>query len=454
MKRIVKSISGDMALWAAGVGALAGFLIPFLIGIVLGLPRDRVLSPVFIALSVLSGLVLGVFNSIVLRAVVGSFLRRMRGNMEGVRSNLSSFSAGGDVGCPPEVCRLETIPAGPLGAVAGEFNELADDLRGLISLERTTGDFLEKLKAATNLENIAATVLTSIRERFGGEAGCLFGVEKGKFVLLKNWNMAIDLERLDAGFLYRTLAEGEVLIFDGVENKSLPPDIGFGARQARYMAIIPFRFQAIPVGVGVLLSQAPFRGNFRDLQGRNFIGQATPFLLNGLLLKRQELLTAVDELTGSLNRRFGMKRLTEEFDRSSRQALPLSVAMVDIDDFQKINEVYGRQAGDGVLRTLAQLIGQNTRSSDFIMRYGGEEFLVTVPGASAQDCYKVMERVRVLAENIKVSSGAHELRFTFSGGVSSFPAAGVCDFRTLIQAAEDALDKAKREGKNRLVVGV
>ncbi|HDS16038.1 MAG TPA: GGDEF domain-containing protein [Proteobacteria bacterium] len=169
-------------------------------------------------------------------------------------------------------------------------------------------------------------------------------------------------------------------------------------------------------------------------------------------MKKLETLAAIDELTGLLNRRYGMKRLYEEFEGSHRHQQILSVAMFDIDDFKQINDVYGHQAGDQVLREFADIIKEEIRVSEFALRYGGEEFMVVTPGASSNNCHRIMERLRRKVESLEVKFQKHNLKFTFSAGVAAYPEGMISNQPLLIQAADAALYQAKRQGKNKVVI--
>jgi diguanylate cyclase (GGDEF)-like protein len=137
---------------------------------------------------------------------------------------------------------------------------------------------------------------------------------------------------------------------------------------------------------------------------------------------------------------------------STRHSIPLAVAMIDIDHFKKTNDTYGHQAGDFILRTLSESIRQNIRLSDFIVRYGGEEFIVAAPGASTMDCHKFMERIRTQVAALNVQYGSYDLKLTFSGGIAGFPSGSIRDVHALIQVADEALYKAKEQGRNTLVI--
>ena len=345
------------------------------------------------------------------------------------------------------------ISADAVGDLAVEFNGFIDSIRAFMEVEHITASFLEKLKTSVRVDEIGGIVIEAFADYFGGNGGCVLGLERGKFVVLRNWNTLIDLEKIDQDYFFRIMTGGAVQVFNDIAEQDIHLNIGIGELKPKHMAFIPLRYQVHEVGVAVLLARSSFKKDFETLESRNFINQATPFLYNGMLMKRMEILAAIDELTGVLNRRFGMKRLNEEFDRSRRHSLPLSIAMIDIDNFKKINDTYGHPAGDFILKTLADLFVRNLRVSDFAVRFGGEEFFVAVPGASAVDCFNLMERIRNQAATLKVQYGSYALGFTFSGGISSFPSAKVDDANALIQMADDALYKAKEAGKNRLIIG-
>jgi diguanylate cyclase (GGDEF)-like protein len=165
----------------------------------------------------------------------------------------------------------------------------------------------------------------------------------------------------------------------------------------------------------------------------------------------EELATEVhvDVLTGSGNRRAGEARLSEEFALASRLQLPLSVCLIDVDHFKDVNDSYGHPHGDEVLRRVARLIGEALRASDYVARFGGEEFLVVLPGAEPPTARAVAERIRTHVAD------AHWERppvLTISAGVASRSSTTTSP-EHLLQQADKALYRAKAGGRNRVESG-
>jgi diguanylate cyclase (GGDEF)-like protein len=158
-----------------------------------------------------------------------------------------------------------------------------------------------------------------------------------------------------------------------------------------------------------------------------------------------------DSLTGLLNHTSFKERLRAEVARAKRQDKPLSVALLDIDFFKKVNDTYGHPAGDRVIKNLARLLKQRLRGADVIGRYGGEEFAVTLPDTSLENANRILDNIRVSFEAIVQHAGAKTFQTTLSAGVSQSPPCG--DAEELIQLADEALYEAKHAGRNRVCAG-
>lgn len=159
----------------------------------------------------------------------------------------------------------------------------------------------------------------------------------------------------------------------------------------------------------------------------------------------------VDPLTGLLNRRVLPYILRDVLELSLYTETPFSIAMVDIDNFKKINDTYGHLFGDKVLKEVAKIIKKNLRRSDYAFRYGGEEFLILMPSTELKDAVRILEKIRKEVENTPICWQGKEIRVTISVGVCSDVYNGLKSPEEYIKCADEKLYLAKRTGKNRVV---
>jgi diguanylate cyclase (GGDEF)-like protein len=162
-------------------------------------------------------------------------------------------------------------------------------------------------------------------------------------------------------------------------------------------------------------------------------------------------LATTDGLTGVYNRGHIEQRLAEMFDHSARLQEPLSCVMFDIDHFKSVNDSYGHQVGDAVLRQFADLILAIARDIDKVGRYGGEEFMVLLPGTVLDSAVTFAERARLEVEQHLFRIHGTTVRRTVSCGVAGWPHPGIEHREHLVRAADDALYVAKALGRNRVV---
>ncbi len=146
-----------------------------------------------------------------------------------------------------------------------------------------------------------------------------------------------------------------------------------------------------------------------------------------------------------------MERLKEEFSRSVRTNTPVGVMMLDLDHFKNVNDTYGHIVGDKVLINFASLVQKFIRKEDTLVRYGGEEFLIILPGADFSAIKVVGEKVRRVIEESSVKHGEQEVKVTVSIGGSSSPETECESFEQLVNNADDNLYEAKDTGRNKVV---
>ncbi|HEY5085765.1 MAG TPA: diguanylate cyclase [Gemmatimonadaceae bacterium] len=201
--------------------------------------------------------------------------------------------------------------------------------------------------------------------------------------------------------------------------------------------------------------------NFRELDARVKSLLRIQSLQSSLQQRDKELssanaqllvMSSTDVLTGVANRRSLEERLHEMWEHSQRLHEPLSLVMCDIDHFKRVNDEYGHQVGDTVLQQFAKLLYTEAREIDKLGRYGGEEFVLLLPGTVLDAAVTFAERIRECVEKREFTYGeGQSLHRTMSCGVASWPGPLVTDQEALIRAADEALYVAKETGRNRVV---
>ncbi len=161
-------------------------------------------------------------------------------------------------------------------------------------------------------------------------------------------------------------------------------------------------------------------------------------------------LSNTDPLTRLNNRRFLMKALEKELQRSERSQKPLALIMIDIDHFKSINDTYGHQQGDCVLQALADQMKTQLRDYDIAARFGGEEFALVLPETELAKALQVAERLREAATQVRCPDEGTEMALTISLGVAAFPMPKIRTIDDLIREADRALYLAKEKGRNRV----
>jgi diguanylate cyclase (GGDEF)-like protein len=170
------------------------------------------------------------------------------------------------------------------------------------------------------------------------------------------------------------------------------------------------------------------------------------------LQKRLQELSLTDGLTSLRNRMAFDEQLPAAFAHARRYDRPLSLALIDVDRFKPINDTYGHDTGDAVLRGVAELIASGSRLTDFVARVGGEEFGVLLPETALFDGLQFAEKLRASLSAATIRVGEAEHQVTVSIGLASIPHSQMRDAGELFRAADQALYRAKHNGRNRVEI--
>ncbi|MCD6577398.1 MAG: sensor domain-containing diguanylate cyclase [Anaerolineaceae bacterium] len=451
---VKRSVLRNLLLSMLAFGLFVGLIFPPFAKTILN--TDKAYSPIFISLCVVAGLLVGIFNFFIFRILVSRELNLIQKGMRHVHENIADVEVL-EENCISE-CTLDITSADIIGDISISFNSMTHEVFKRLELDGESQILNSKLMHSTELENVADTILSRMAAVMGAKAGLLYGGKLEKMQLLSDFGVDKTDEIINIltdrfGPIEKALKTGNILSYsqlDGWEwfSQSTP----LGSFRPGSILLIPLMTKQQSVGLVVLACgiQRPSPQQKKTLETlRSF---AAPYLDNSILHKRITELAAIDDLTNILNRRFGMRRLKEEYSRASRHGVPISAVMFDIDHFKNFNDTFGHNAGDAVLKMVASTLQENLRAEDMVCRYGGEEFLMGIAGAGMNDSALITERIRRAVETNHIRWGNKQLSVTISSGVATYPVvrASICE--ELITAADKALYAAKEFGRNQVTV--
>ena len=321
------------------------------------------------------------------------------------------------------------------------------DLEALARLAAALGDETDPAKAA-------AVLVTSVADAFSFHRVLLVRLEEHRASVLAATHDD-DGDVLDQA--WDRLAEESLLLRAHRERRTLLVSrLGAADRwldtvlpDARNLVVVPLVADGSPIGTMVATRR---RRAGERIEGRvvrmteQFAAHGALALRNAMLLKEMQRLAETDGLTRIANRRTFERALDAELARALRTGEEVSAVMLDIDHFKRLNDLYGHQAGDDVLRRVAATLDDATRPYDIAARYGGEEFVLLLPRTAPEEASAIAERLR---RALKASREKPAVSASF--GVATFPI-HARDKATLIAAADKALYTSKHNGRNRVTL--
>jgi two-component system, cell cycle response regulator len=455
--RMKRSVFRNLLLSMVAFGMLIGCVFPPLARFVLG--SERALSLQFFGMCIAAGFLVGLFNYLIFDLLVSRELARVVSGMHLVLEKVAHAEGLGEE-CENQ-CRLKVNSQDAIGEIEKSFNNMTSAIALRLKKESTLRQMSSHLAASVELNEIVEIILSSFARICAAKAGLLFGDRNGEFALLSNFGIDdSDLlsEHLNQklGPIRHALETDQILTYStekgGMDWVKISTPLG--TFQPQLMLVIPLLIKQQPIGILVLAcdqSQLPPA----DLDLMEFLrGQAAPYLQNAILHRKITDLAAIDDLTRVLNRRFGLLRLKEEFSRSTRHGVSLSVMMVDIDHFKGINDAFGHTAGDRILCSVAAALESGLRAGDVLCRFGGDEFLIIVPGTGILDSARLAERIRLQVEQNQVEWEAQPLSVTITIGIATWPMDLISNPEEMVSFADRALYGAKDKGRNRVAAWV
>jgi two-component system, cell cycle response regulator len=444
-----KRVFIDLAVKMIGFGIAIGIVFPFFV-LIMGVPASIALSNLFIFACILAGIMVGAINIVLSKTTVGKKLKTITDRMKFVKGAIIAVSESGDVsGCDPEHCSIKVDSDDEFGQSAAAFNELIEAFSKSLMMQDTIRTYTEILSSQLELQTLAGSALDILAKYSSATAGAILTKKDGEIELLASYGIHNAGSLAENQILINAINKGEQYVIqmpDDLVIESVLTDF-----HPKEVIVEPVKLKNVPIAVLMLASVNTFAVEFKKQVGIFSRGLALA-LNNALEHDLMQKLAALDALTGVLNRRFGLVRLREEFTRSIRSEVPLSVLMLDIDHFKNVNDTYGHVVGDRILKNITQQIKHVMREGDILMRYGGEEFLLILPGASKNDSYAIAERIRHAIKDGITTYGTSNIGVTVSIGCDSYPETNVSLEQDLIVNADEALYRAKNSGRDKCVV--
>ncbi len=446
--RLTRSVFDDLAIWMIGIGILIGAVFPPML-VAFGVPAEIVLTPFFFAVCLVAGIMVGGVNIWLMRVVVMPRLRALVDGMKMIQSVVESATYTGDwTDCDPESCQLPVDSNDVIGESAAAFNHLIRVLQHSHEVEERVGDFSKTMTSQLELGPLCNGALSGFISATGATAGAILADVGGELSVLASFGMVSAEGLCESDQVRMALRTQEPVYVELPDGLSV--NAGLVEFQPREVAFVPLVFQSKAIGAVILAKSTLFERDSRSMSqifGRTFVTALSNAMKHGDLQR----IAALDPLTNCYNRRFGLTRLREEFSRAQRHESALGVVMFDIDHFKAVNDTHGHLIGDRMLMNVARVAKSNLREGDILVRYGGEEFLCILPGATNEGVAEVCERIRRAIEATTVQDRGNTIRCTVSLGFGSYPATPAEDETALIQSADEALYQAKNDGRNRVV---
>lgn len=449
LPRLTKSIFLDQFLFMQLIGVFIGLAFPHFL-VWYGFHAEEVLTIDFYIVSQVAGQIVGLISFLLISMVIRPHLKLLSHKMQDIANGLQNKSFDDHtLNCEEGMCQIEVSSDDEVGISARAYNQLLDALIKSHEVERVFGRFSKIMSENLDLSKLADETLSLLIQSTNFEAGAFLVIRQGELNVIasqgilepENLSQHDVIEKCLKDAKTKRIALPSNIELDGVLTHFRPSEI----------FIEPIEFKGSVLGVLVAATGAYVADDHTEQLAQLFGRSIGLAINNAMIHSKFQKLAAVDGLTGVYNRRFGMERLKEDFSRAVREQNSMTLAMVDIDHFKAINDTYGHLVGDRVIKMIAAIIKNTVREGDIVVRYGGEEFLMILHGASCQNAFNICERIRHQVKDTIFQENNQVIQVTVSVGLAAYPDQVAGDEVELIHKADQALYQAKDGGRDQVI---
>ncbi len=351
--------------------------------------------------------------------------------------------------CDEGFCKIEVVSNDEIGVSAQAYNQMLHALIQAHEVERVFNQFTKVMSENLDVNVLADETLSLLIQSTNFDGGAILVSQKGALQLVASSGILNPDSLVEHDVIKKCVNTGKSASI------LLPKNIDLDGVLAQFnpseVFIEPIEFKGVNLGALIAATGANVADKRTEQLSQLFSRSIGLAINNALTHSRFQKLAAIDSLTNIYNRRFGMDRLKEDFSRAVREHSSLTVAMVDIDNFKLVNDNYGHLVGDKAIILTTKIIKDALRDGDIVVRYGGEEFLMILHGASSENAMSVCERIRHQVKDTVFMEGEQQINLSVSIGLCAYPEQVVDNEVSLIDMADQALYSAKQTGRDKVV---
>ena len=338
--------------------------------------------------------------------------------------------------------------------LAKSLNILVDNVLNIFESKLFKEELIRRLTTTLNVDRLSHILSNSILKNFDVPAVAIYlkSPNANEFELKINKGFGEIKPILDETFIQKIQAKDDVLIREPLEVSIDKGVCNLSVKEIYVHKLIPRTGKFI----GVLMFGFDKNDQLKVDKLKEFLEEIEPTIAlifeNALEHEKSLMLASLDPLTGVYNRREGFKLIKKLLSKAALDRTNICILILDIDHFKRINDTYGHEIGDLVLKEVVKIIRSSVRDRDLIIRWGGEEFLIVLNNVPPEKAKDVAERIRVKLENHEISIGNNiTLKVTASIGVACTELDGIHSFDELFEIADKRVYKAKNSGRNQVV---